>query len=63
MKVTLKRKNFYLDEKKIHRAKRILGTRNETETIDKALDLVNFRQKLLQSLRAVAGKGGVEKIF
>lgn len=62
-KTNVKRKNFYLDEKKIYRAKRILGTKNETETIDRALDLVTFRRDLLQSLKAVAGKGGVKKIF
>jgi hypothetical protein len=63
MKSAVKRKNFYLDEKKIYRAKRILGTKNETETIDKALDLVVFRKELVDSLKAVAGKGGVVKIF
>ncbi|MCI0415881.1 hypothetical protein L0222_24155 [bacterium] len=63
MKPAVKRKNFYLDEKKIYRAKRILGTKNETETIDKALDLVVFRKDLLESLKAVAAKGGVEKVF
>lgn len=63
MKSTIKRKNFYLDENKIKRAKRILGAKNETQTIDKALDLVVFRKDILQSLKTVAGKGGVKKIF
>ena len=63
MKTDLRRKNFYLDQKKIVRAKKILGTRTETETIDAALDLVIFRRDILRSLQKVAGKGGVEKIF
>lgn len=63
MKPTVKRKNYYLDEKKILKAKRILGTKTETETITRALDLVTFRKDLLESLKAVAGKGGVEKVF
>ena len=63
MKSAVKRKNFYLDEEKIKRAKKILGARNETETIVKALDLVVFRKDLIDSLKAVAGKGDVEKIF
>ena len=63
MKSAVRRKNFYLDEKKIYRAKRILGTKNETETIDRALDLVIFRKAILDSLKAVAGKGGVEQLF
>jgi hypothetical protein len=63
MKPNLKRKNYYLDEKKIRRVKTILGTKTETEAIDAALNLVVFRKEILRSLEKVAGKGGVEKIF
>jgi hypothetical protein len=63
MKPRIKRKNYYLDERKILRAKAILCARTETETIDAALDLVIFRKDILDSLEKVAGKGGVEKIF
>ncbi|MFQ5849871.1 MAG: hypothetical protein ACE5JU_04695 [Candidatus Binatia bacterium] len=63
MKTNLKRKNYYLDERKIKRAKRILGARTETETIDAALDLIVFRKEILDSLEKVAGKGQVERIF
>ncbi len=63
MKNNLKRKNYYLDERKIKRAKGILGAKTETETIDAALDLIVFRKEILESLEKVAGKGGVEKIF
>jgi hypothetical protein len=59
----LKRKNYYLDEKKIRRARAILRAKSETETIDTALDLVVFRRDILKSLEKVAGKGGVEKLF
>lgn len=60
---TVKRKNYYLDEAKIKKAKRILGVKTETETIDKALSLVIFRKEIVDSLKKVAGKGGVEKVF
>jgi len=63
MKTNLKRKNYYLDEKKIRRVRTILGARTETEAIDAALNLVVFRREILKSLEKVAGKGGVEKIF
>ena len=63
MKTNLKRKNYYLDENKIRRARAILGTKTETEAIDAALSLVVFRKEILKSLEKVAGKGGVEKIF
>lgn len=63
MKSHIKRKNYYLDERKIRRAKAILKTDTETAAIDAALDLVVFRKEILDSLEKVAGKGGVEKIF
>ena len=57
MKTSLKRKNIYLDEGKIRRARRILGTQTEAETIDRALDLVVFRKAILRSLEQTTGKG------
>lgn len=59
MKSSIKRKNFNLDEERIHRARRILGTHTETETIHRALDLVTFRRDILRSLEKVRGKGHV----
>jgi hypothetical protein len=63
MKANLKRKNYYLDERKIRRVRTILGAKTETEAINAALNLVVFRKQILKSLQKVAGKGGVEKIF
>jgi hypothetical protein len=63
MKTNLKRKNYYLDEKKIRRVRTILGVRIETEAIDAVLNLVVFRKEILKSLAKVAGKGGVEKVL
>jgi hypothetical protein len=63
IRTNLKRKNYYLDEKKIRRARAILRAKTETEAIDTALDLVVFRRDILKSLEKVAGKGGVEKLF
>jgi hypothetical protein len=57
MKISLKRKNLYLDEGKIRRARRILGTQTEAETIDRALGLIVFRKAILRSLEQTAGKG------
>ena len=63
VKANLRRKNYFLDQKKILRAKNILGAKTETEAIDAALDLVVFRRDILKSLEKVAGKGGIEKVF
>jgi len=57
MKTALKRKNIYLDEGKVRRARRILGTQTETETIDRALELVVFRKAILRSLEQTTGQG------
>lgn len=62
MKTAIKRKNYYLDEVKIKKVQKILGTRTETETITKAMDIIMFREELLDSLKKVARKGGVQKV-
>jgi hypothetical protein len=63
MRANLKRKNYFLDERKIRRVRAILRKKTETEAIDAALDLVVFKTEILKSLEKVAGKGGVEKVF
>ena len=62
MKKDVKRKNYNLDEIKIKRVQKILGTKTETETLDKALDMIMFRTDLLESLKKAAGKGGVQRV-
>ncbi len=62
MNTAIKRKNYYLDEVKIKRVQKILGTKTETETLNKAMDIIMFRTELLESLKKVSGKGGVQKV-
>jgi Arc/MetJ family transcription regulator len=62
MKSTIKRKNYNLDEVKIKRVQKILGTKTETDTLDQALEMILFRTNLLESLKKVAGKGGVQRV-
>jgi len=62
MRTAIKRKNYYLDEIKIMKVKKILGTKTETETLDKALELILFRTELLESLKKISGKGGVQRV-
>ncbi len=57
------RKNLRLTQAKIDRAKRILGTRTETVTIEQALDLVAFREEVLEGLERIAGSGAVREVF
>jgi hypothetical protein len=40
MSSELKHKHMVMDEKKLKRCQKLLGTKNERETVDKALELV-----------------------
>jgi Arc/MetJ family transcription regulator len=57
MRGTVKRKNYYLDEAAIKQAQRILGTKTETETIQKALELVADEARLGQALKNLLDRG------
>ncbi|CAN5288079.1 hypothetical protein BH18GEM1_BH18GEM1_02770 [soil metagenome] len=57
------RKDLRLTQSKIDKAKRILRTSTEAETIEPALDLVVFRQKVLEGIDRIAGKGIVSDDF
>ncbi len=50
-------------KRKTKRAKAILGAKTEIEAVDAALDLVVFREEIVESLKRVAGKGGVGKVL
>ena len=52
----LMRKNFRLHQSKIDEAKKVLGASTETETIEQALDLVLFGEKLLTGIDRMRGK-------
>jgi hypothetical protein len=45
------------------RARRALGARTETETLDRALDLVVTEADIDRALRAGRGKGKFRRVF
>jgi hypothetical protein len=57
MKTNLSRKNYVLDVSKLRRAQKRLGTRTETETIHRALDLVADEAELAKALKDLLDKG------
>lgn len=57
------RKNMRLTQAKIDRAKKILGTRTETETVEEALDLVAFRREVLDGIERIAGTGALRDVY
>jgi Arc/MetJ family transcription regulator len=54
----VQRKNYRIDVTRLQRTQRILGTRTETETIHRALDLVADETALALALRDFVLKGG-----
>ena len=57
------RKNMRLSQTKLDRARRILGTRTETETVEQALDLVAFQHEVLSGVRRMAASGALVDPF
>ena len=57
MRKTVKRKNYYLDVTAIEQARRVLGTKTETETIQKALELVADEARLARALKNMLDRG------
>src|SRR5262249_45354447 len=56
------RKNVVMDQRKLDIARRALGVDTETETIDKALHLIAFREELAKGFAAVRRSGAVEDV-
>lgn len=64
MAAKLRRKNYRIDVVTLQRTKRVLGTRTETETIHRALDLVANEAALAKALRqlVIRGRGHIEAL-
>ena len=61
--ITLRHKHVQLDQGKLDRARRVLGARTETETLDRALDLVVTETTIDRALRAARGKGKLRRVL
>jgi hypothetical protein len=57
------RKNMRLRQGLIDRARKILGTQSETETVEQALELVAFRKEVTEGIRRMAGTNSMRDIF
>jgi hypothetical protein len=56
-----KRKNMLMDQRKLERARAILGVASETDTVDAALDLVVFRGEVLAGIDRLVAAGGLDR--
>ena len=57
------RKNYRLTQAKLDRARQLLGTDTETETIEQALDLVAFRLEVIEGVRRLAGSRSMRDVL
>jgi Arc/MetJ family transcription regulator len=57
------RKNMDMDAEKLAKAQALLGTRSETETVDRALDYVLFQGSVFGALDRLAALGGLDDPF
>jgi hypothetical protein len=61
--VALRRKSVPLNQKKLDRARTILGAKSDAETLDRALDFVVSDAAIDAALRAACGKMRLRKVF
>jgi hypothetical protein len=57
------RKNLHIDQRKLDVARKALGAKTETETVDAALDAIAFRKELMEGLRRLRLAGGLKDIY
>jgi hypothetical protein len=64
MSGAVQRKNYRIDVQRLERARRALGTKTETETIHRALDLAADEVALAKALERLVrlGPGAIEPI-
>ena len=61
--IALRHKHVQLDQDKLDRARRTLGARTETETLDRALDIVVTEADINRVLQSARGKGKIRRVF
>jgi len=61
--MAIRHKHLKLDQRKIDKARRALGTRTEQETLDRALDMVLAEDRIIRVLRRGRAVGGFEDVL
>jgi hypothetical protein len=63
MNMATRHKHLKLDQTKIDKARRVLGTKTEQETVERALDLAIAEEPILRAHRKVRGTGEIADVF
>jgi hypothetical protein len=61
--MAVRHKHLKLDQDKIDRARRALGTRTEQETIERALDAVLAEARIVRAHARVRSVGGIDDVY
>jgi hypothetical protein len=59
----LVRRSLRLSRASLDRARQILGTKTDAETVDAALDLVVFRDEVTKGVRRIAGSKSLRDLY
>ncbi len=60
---SVRHKHIRIDQAKLDKARKVLAAATETETLDRALAIVVSEADIDATLRRVAGKGRLKKLF
>ena len=60
---SVRHKHIRIDQAKLDKARKVLAAATETEALDRALTLVVSEADIDTTLRQVAGKGRLKKLF
>lgn len=60
---SVRHKHIRIDQTKLDKARKVLAAATETEALDRALTLVVSEADIDTTLRQVAGKGRLKKLF
>jgi hypothetical protein len=61
--MAIRHKHLKLDQRKIDKARRLLGVRTEREALDRALDMVLAEDRIVRVLKRGRAIGGFEDPF
>ena len=57
------RKNLHIDQRKLDAARKALGAKTETETVDAALDAIALRKEVSRGIQRVRAAGGLKDVY
>ncbi len=61
--LSVRHKHLRIDQTKLDKARKALNAETETETLDRALEIVVSEAEINATLRRVAGTGQFKKLF